>query len=63
MKDLISMTIERLKSADKDLSEMLASGMNIHSFDTYQKYVGKREGLLEALAIINEILSEDNQDL
>jgi len=63
MKDLISETIGRLKSADKNLTEAIASGSNIHNFDTYQKLVGKREGLQEALSIINEILNEDNSDL
>jgi aromatic ring-opening dioxygenase catalytic subunit (LigB family) len=63
MKDLISETIGRLKDADKNLTEAIASGSNIHNFDTYQKLVGKREGLQEALSIINEILNEDNSDL
>ena len=63
MKDLISETIGRLKDADKDLTEAIASGANIHSFDIYQKLVGKREGLKEALSIINEILTEDDSDL
>jgi hypothetical protein len=63
MKDLISETIGRLKKADEQLTEAIASGANIHSFDIYQKLVGKKEGLQEALSIINEILTEDNSDL
>lgn len=63
MKDLISETIGRLKDADKNLTEAIASGANIHSFDIYQKFVGKREGLQEALSIINELLTEDDSDL
>jgi len=63
MKDLISETIGRLKKADEQLTEAIASGANIHNFDIYQKLVGKKEGLQEALSIINEILNEDNSDL
>lgn len=62
MKDLISELIERLKSADKDISEAISSGVNIHNFETYQRFVGKKEGLSEALGIIESILSEDDED-
>ncbi len=63
MKDLVSEIVGRLKSADKDLTQAIASGINVHSFDAYQRQVGKREGISEALAIIDELLSEDNNDL
>lgn len=63
MKDLVSGIIERLKSADTELTQAIASGINIHSFDGYQRMVGKREGISEALAIIDQLLSEDNEDL
>ena len=62
MKDLISELIERLKSADKDITEAIASGINIHNFDTYQRFVGKKEGLSEALGMIETLLSEDDED-
>ena len=62
MKDLISELIERLKSADKDITEAIASGINIHNFETYQRFVGKKEGLSEALDIVNALLSEDDED-
>jgi len=62
MKDLVSELIERLKSADKDITEAIASGINIHNYETYQRFVGKKEGLSEALGIIESILSEDDED-
>jgi hypothetical protein len=62
MKDLISELIERLKSADKDITEAIASGVNIHNFESYQRFVGKKEGLSEALGIIESLLSEDDED-
>ena len=45
------------------MTEAIASGVNVHSFDGYQRLVGKREGLSDALAIIDQILSEDDEDL
>lgn len=59
MKDFLSEILQRIKTAQNDVTEAIASGNNIHSFDSYQKLVGKREGLSDALAIIDNILSED----
>jgi hypothetical protein len=63
MRDLISDLIERLRSADKELTLAIASAVNVHSFDSYQRLVGKREGLVEALDILNQLLNEDDEDL
>ena len=62
MKDIVSEIIERLKGADKELSHVLSSGINIQTFETYQKFVGKRQGIIEALDIVNEILNEENNE-
>ena len=61
MGDLISNLIERLKSADKTVAEALSSGSNIHNFDSYQRILGTREGLQQALAIIEDLLTEDDE--
>ena len=60
MKDILSEILKRIKTAEKEMTEAIASGINVHSFDGYQKLVGKREGLSDALAIIESILSEDD---
>ena len=62
MRDLISELIERLKSADKDTAEALASGNNIHTFDTYQRLLGTREGIQQARSILENLLSEDDEN-
>jgi hypothetical protein len=62
MKDLISELIERLKSADKDITEALASGSNIHNFDDYQRILGNREGIQQAQAILDSLLREDSEN-
>jgi len=61
MKDILSEIIGRLQSAEKEYVEAIASGVNIHNFEAYQRMVGKREGVSEALTIIENILSEDEK--
>lgn len=61
MRDIISELISRLKEADRELTETIAGGVNIHSFDTYQRFVGKREGLQDAFEILNNLLTEDDE--
>ena len=63
MKDILSEILKRIKAAEKDMTEAIASGVNVHTFDSYQRFVGKREGLSDSLAIIESILSEDDEDL
>jgi len=63
MKDLLSEILKRIKTAENEMTEAIASGINIHNFDSYQRFVGRREGLSDSLAIINAILSEDDEDL
>ena len=63
MVDLLGEILKRIKDAEKEISEAIASGVNIHNFDSYQRFVGKSEGISEALALINAVLSEDEEDL
>jgi hypothetical protein len=61
MKDPISELIGRLKEAGDELSQAITAGINIHSFDDYRRLVGRHEGLMQALDIINDLLTEDNE--
>jgi hypothetical protein len=61
MVDILGEILKRIKIAEKELTEAIASGVNIHSFEGYQRLVGKREGLSETLSIIENILSEDDE--
>lgn len=63
MKDILSEILQRIKTAEKEITVAIASGVNVHNFDSYQRLVGKREGLSDSLAIIDAILSEDDEDL
>jgi hypothetical protein len=62
MKDIISEVIKRLKNADKELTHAISSGVNVHDYATYQRFVGQKSGIQDALDIIESILSEDEED-
>lgn len=62
MKDIIGEIIGRVKTEIKDQAEAVTAGSNINSFDDYKQSVGTIQGLQLALDIINEILTEDDED-
>jgi hypothetical protein len=63
MKDFISEIIGRVKTEQNSIAETVTAGMNVNSFDDYQRLVGRHEGFKMVLDIINEILTEDEEDL
>jgi hypothetical protein len=63
MKDFISEIIDRVRSEKKNLAEAVTAGTNVHTFDDYQRLIGVIEGLNLTLAIVDEILTEDEEDL
>jgi hypothetical protein len=62
MKDFISEIISRTRDEQAKLAETLTAGINVNSFDDYQRLVGRYEGFKAVLDIINEILREDEED-
>lgn len=62
MKDIISEIIGRVSAEIKAQAEAVTAGTNINTFDDYKQYVGKIEGLQTALDIVNEILTEDDEE-
>jgi hypothetical protein len=62
MKDIVSELVKRLKNADIDLTLAISSGVNVHDYASYQRLVGQKAGIQAALDIVNEILSEDEED-
>jgi len=63
MKDIVSELIKRLRSADQDLTLAISSGVNVHDYASYQRLIGQKAGVQDALDIINQILSEDEEDI
>lgn len=62
MRDFISTIIGRIKAEVNDQAEAVTAGSNINSFDDYKQHIGCIQGLQLALSIIDEILTEDDED-
>jgi len=62
MKDIVSEIIGRVRAEIKIQAETVTAGTNVNSFDDYRQYVGRIEGLQSALDIIDEILTEDDEE-
>ena len=62
MKDFISTIIGRVKTEQQSIAEADTAGTNVNTFDDYQRLVGRYEGLKMTLDIINEILTEDEEE-
>ena len=62
MKDFISEIIGRVKTEIQIQAETVTAGTNVNSFDDYKQYIGKIEGLQTALDIIDQILTEDDEE-
>jgi hypothetical protein len=63
MKDFISEIIGRVRTEINIQAEAVTAGTNVVSFEDYKHHIGKIEGLKLALAIVDEILTEDEEDL
>ena len=57
----ISDLIGRIKASQVQIASSLAQG-NAPNWDTYQRLVGRNEGLEEALEILNNLMKEDDED-
>ena len=62
MKDIISEIIGRVRAEKQIQADTVTAGINVNSFDDYKQYVGKLEGLQTALDIIDQILTEDDEE-
>lgn len=62
MKDFISEIIGRVKTELQIQADTVTAGTNVNSFDDYKQYIGKIEGLQIALDIIDEILTENDEE-
>ena len=63
MVDLISEVINRVRTEQRKLADAVTAGTNVHTFEDYQFLIGQIEGLKTTLDIVNEILTEDEDNL
>lgn len=61
MKDFLSQTIHLVKEEKQKLAAAIASGINVNTFDDYQRLVGRNEGFQAVLDIIDGLLTEDEE--
>ena len=61
MKDILSEIISRVRAEKKKVAEAVTAGTVVNSFDDYRQFVGAIQGLQTALDIIDEILTEDDE--
>ena len=62
MKDFISEIIGRVRTEIEDQGSTVTAGTNINSFDDYKYHIGVIQGLQLTLDIVNEILTENDDD-
>ena len=62
MKDFISEIIGRVRAEKETLADTVTAGMNVNSFEDYQRLVGRYEGFKVVLDIIDDILTEDDEE-
>ena len=62
MKDILNEIISRVRAEKQKVAEAVTAGSVIKSFEDYRQYVGAIQGLQTSLDIIDEILTEDDED-
>lgn len=62
MKDFISEIISRVREERKLLVDAVTAGTNVNNFADYQQLIGQIEGLGTALRIVDDILTEDDEE-
>jgi len=62
MVDFLAEVISRIKLEQTKLADTLTAGVNVNTFDDYQRLVGRYDGFKDTLDIINEILREDDEE-
>ena len=61
MRDFISEIIGRVKAEQNSIAETVTAGINVNSYEDYQRLVGRAEGYKVVLEIINDILTENEE--
>lgn len=62
MRDFISEIIRRVRDEKNSLADAVTAGTNVNTFDDYKYIIGQVEGLNLALRIVDEILTEDEEE-
>lgn len=61
MRDILSEIISRIKAEVQNQAEAVTAGNNIVSFEDYKQHIGCIRGLQLTLDIIDEVLTDDDE--
>lgn len=59
--DIISKLISRVNETKKEIADTVTAAYGVNSFETYQRLVGRAEGLTLALQILDDIMTGDEE--
>jgi hypothetical protein len=62
MRDPVSKLISEINAEKQKLADAVTAGVNVNSYEDYQRLIGRIEGFTETLDIINSILTEDEEE-
>jgi len=62
MRDPVYETINQITIEKQKLAEAVTAGVNVNSYEDYQRLIGRIEGFTMTLDIINSILTEDDEE-
>lgn len=61
MRDILSEIISRIKAEVQNQAEAVTAGTNIVSYEDYKQHIGCIRGLQLTLEIIDEVLTDDEE--
>ena len=62
MKDFLSEIITRVRAEKKSLADTVTAGSNVNTFEDYKWLIGRIDGLQQSLDIIDNIMTEDDEE-
>ena len=60
--DIISNLISLIKETKQEIADTVAAGHGVNSFESYQRLVGRAEGLQIALQLLDDIMTGDEEN-
>jgi hypothetical protein len=51
-----------IKETKQEIADTVAAGHGVNSFETYQRLVGRNEGLQIALQLLDDVMTGDDEE-
>lgn len=59
--DIISNLISLIKETKQEIADTVAAGHGVNSFESYQRLVGRAEGLQISLQLLDDIMTGNDE--